>query len=117
MAAAPADAGTILTARERDESPPLLPNGLRLIRVFPEWVSGWPLWEDGSDEYHLTALSLDISPELGAALFGWNEEWLSRQENEPLDDAEGWLRRGTALAEQLQIELDGIAEVRPEFLW
>lgn len=106
-----------LTARRRTESPPLLPNGLRLIRMFPEWVRGWPLWEDGSDEYHLTALSLEISPDLGAALFDWNEEWLSRQEDEPLTDAEGWLRRGIALAEQLQSELDGIAEVRPEFLW
>lgn len=32
-----------LMARSRTGRPVLLPNGLRLVRVFPEWASGWPL--------------------------------------------------------------------------
>ncbi|MET0886506.1 MAG: hypothetical protein ABWX92_08655, partial [Mycetocola sp.] len=32
-----------LAARHRAGEAPLLPNGLRVIRVFPEWVGGWPL--------------------------------------------------------------------------
>ena len=116
MAAAPADAGPVPNRQKKD----------RIAAPPPEWsaadpdVPGAGTWvavvENGSDESHLTALSLEISPDLGAALFDWNEEWC-RQEDEPLADAEGWLRRGIALAEQLQSELDGIAEVRPEFLW
>ena len=106
-----------LSARVRDGMPPVLPNGLRLIRVFPEWVHGWPLWENGTGEYHLDAGSLDISPELGSALFDWNDEWQDREYDQPLTDPDGWRRRGIALADRLQRELEGIAEVRPEFLW
>ncbi|WP_350350972.1 hypothetical protein ABS642_16485 [Microbacterium sp. A8/3-1] len=104
-----------LSARTRRGLQPLLPNGLRLLRVFPEWASGWPLWEDFTDGYRFDVGSLDISPELSSALFDWNEEWLTRQEDEPLADAEGWRERGVLLVEQLQRELNGVAEVRPEF--
>lgn len=106
-----------LIARTQRGLQPLLPNGLRLLRVFPEWSSGWPVWEDFSDGYRLDTSSMDISPELGVALFEWNEEWLARQEDEPLADPDGWRERGLALVDRLTRELKGVAEVRPEFLW
>lgn len=84
--------------------------------MFPEWVSGWPIWENFTDDYRLDTRSLNITPDLGAALFDWNEEWLSRHEDEPLADPEGWRTRGIALVDQLQQELEGVAGVRPEFL-
>lgn len=106
-----------LLARTKRGLQPLLPNGLRLLRVFPEWISGLPIWEDFTDEYRLDVSSLDISPDLGNALFDWNEEWLTRQVDEPLADPNGWRERGMLLVDQLQRDLNGVAEVRPEFLW
>jgi hypothetical protein len=103
-----------LSERHRRGLPPVLPNGLRVIRVVPEWVSGWPLWESFTDEYHLTGPMLNLTPALSEALFAWNETWLAREVDDPLP--EGWLELGTDLVRQLRIELDGIAEVRPDFL-
>ena len=103
-----------LTAAHRRGEPAVLPNGLRVIRVFPEWVSGWPLWENLTDDYRLTGPDLSLSPELSAGLFDWNEAWLMRQEDDPLPD--GWEEQGQLLVRQLQTELSGVAEVRPEFL-
>ncbi|WP_322411174.1 hypothetical protein [Microbacterium invictum] len=105
-----------LMAKSRTGQALLLPNGLRLIRVFPEWVSGWPLWESSTDEYRLDNGSLPITPELGRDLFDWNEEWLDRAEDQPLPNPDGWRARGFKLLQLLQKELEGIAEVRPEFL-
>jgi len=53
---------------------------------------------------------------LGSDLFDGNEEWLDRREDEPLPRPEPWRGRGVELVERLQRELDGVAEVRPEFL-
>lgn len=106
-----------LLAREKRKLETVLPNGQRLLRVFPEWASGWPIWENFTSGYRLDASALDISPELGDALFDWNEEWLTRQENEPLADPNGWRERGVTLVDRLARELDGKAEIRPEFLW
>ncbi|MCG7415429.1 hypothetical protein MHK74_12805 [Microbacterium aurum] len=103
-----------LLARSRRGETNVLPNGLRLIRMFPEWVTGWPLWESFSDEYHLTGSDLGLSPELSAALCAWNEAWQSRDVDDPLP--EGWEDRGRVLVARLRSELEGVAEVRPEFL-
>lgn len=103
-----------LRAKSRRGEPTLLPNDLRLIRVFPEWVSGWPLWEDYSENYRLTGPDLGLSPALSEALFEWNELWLQRHEDDPLPA--GWEDQGLRLVIQLRDELNGIAEVRPEFL-
>ncbi len=105
-----------LMARSRTGRPVLLPNGMRLVRVFPEWVSGWPLWESFTDHYRLDSTSLTISVDLGQALYAWNEQWLSRREDEPLADAGEWEAQGIALVSRLSHELEGVAEVRPEFL-
>ncbi len=103
-----------LRAAHRRGEPAVLPNGLRVIRVFPEWVSGWPLWEDFTDGYRLTGPDLSLTPELSADLLDWNEAWLMRQEEDPLPA--GWKERGLLLVRQLQDELSGVAEIRPEFL-
>jgi hypothetical protein len=105
-----------LQARSIAKEPTVLPNGLRVIRVFPEWGSGWPLWENYSDDYRLTGPSLGLSPVLSDALYAWNEIWQARPIEEPLADAAGWHAEGRRLAQHLQAELQGIAEVRLEFL-
>ncbi|WJL97190.1 hypothetical protein QSU92_08550 [Microbacterium sp. ET2] len=102
-----------LLARSRRNEPVVLPNGLRLIRVFPEWASGWPLWENFTQDYRLTGADLQLTRELSDALFAWNEAWLSRAENDPLPA--GWEEEGHYLVSRLRNELQGVAEVRPEF--
>lgn len=91
-----------------------LPNGLRVIRVFPEWVTGWPLWESFSEDYRLTGPALGLTRGLSDALYAWNESWRERQEEAPIP--EGWEERGRHLVQLLQTELEGVAEVRPEFM-
>lgn len=103
-----------LAAKHARGDAPVLPDGLRVIRVFPEWVSGWPLWENFTDDYRLTGESLGLSRALSDALFEWNERWLQRDENDPVPD--GWLDQGRTLVTQLQTELTGIAEVSADFL-
>ncbi|MET0886192.1 MAG: hypothetical protein ABWX92_07050 [Mycetocola sp.] len=103
-----------LAARGRAGEAPVLPNGLRLIRVFPEWVAGWPLWESFTDAYRLTGPDLRLSQSLSDELYQWNESWLRRGEDDPVPD--GWRERGLELVHQLQGEMAGVAEVRPEFL-
>lgn len=103
-----------LMAKSRAGQPLLLPNGLRLIRMFPEWVSGWPLWESFTEQYRLEAQDLGLTSALGRDLYDWNEVWLMTSEEDPTP-AE-WLKRGQQLFQQLKVELAGRAEVRPEFL-
>lgn len=103
-----------LMARSRHARPTVLPNGLRVVRVFPEWISGWPLWEDFTDDYRLTGPQLGLTSELSADLYDWNEAWLARQVDDPLPA--GWVEQGRVLVRRLQGELGGVAEVRPEFL-
>lgn len=103
-----------LSAKVRSGQPPLLPNGLRLIRMFPEWVSGWPLWESFTEQYRLEASDLDLSSALDRELYAWNEAWLSRSEDDP--PPAGWLEHGQELFHRLKLELHGKAEVRPDFL-
>ncbi len=102
-----------LRSRSTRGVPLVLPNGLRVIRVFPEWIDGEPLWESFSDDYHQSGAALGLSPELSADLRDWNARWSMRTED-AVDD--GWEDEGLALVARLRIELDGVAEVRPEFL-
>ena len=59
------------------------------IRMLPEWVSGWPLWENYADVYRPTGTDLGLSRALSDALYAWNEVWLSRQE---APEPAGWGR-------------------------
>lgn len=103
-----------LLARSRRGLHPVLPSGQRLIRVFPEWGSGLPLWESFTEAYRRTGADLGLTTALSDALFEWNEIWMARPENDPVPA--GWRDRGEQLVPQLRAELDGAAEVRPEFL-
>ena len=102
-----------LSARSRRGEPVLLPNGLRVVRMFPEWGVTWPLWESFTDNYPMDAAAFDLSDSLAADLAAWNDRW----QNCDLDDPPpaGWHDEGWVLYGRLQAELDGIAEVRPDF--
>jgi len=54
-----------LTAKNRRGEPPILPNGLRVIRVFPEWVSGWPLSGPTSDSPASSAMTCSTGTKCG----------------------------------------------------
>lgn len=104
-----------LAARSRDALPVVLPDGRRLIRMFPEWGAG-PLWESFTENYPLDPATLDLPDGLADALVAWNEEWNARAPDEPLPDPDGFRRRGAALADALEEALAGRAEIRREFL-
>ena len=101
-----------LAARARSGAAPLLPDGRRVIRLFAGWASS-PLWETFTDAHVLQPEDLDLSAELAADLMRWNDAFGARSEIDP--EPEGWRARGWELAARLQSELDGVAEVRPEF--
>ena len=103
-----------LRAKRKAGAATVLPNGLRLVRVFPEWVSGWPLWESFTDAYRLNGEDLGLSAALSAELYEWNETWANREPDDPLP--QNWEAHGLELVRRLQGELAGVAEVRPEFL-
>lgn len=103
-----------LKSRHNRGLPTVLPTGQRVIRMFPEWVSGLPLWENFSEEYNLTGSDLKLTPSLSSALYDWNEAWSNRGVDDPVPS--GWRATGETLTRQLQVELIDVAEVRPEFL-
>lgn len=102
-----------LSARKRRGEQVVLPNGLRVVRLFPEWGVTWPLWESFTDNYPMDAAALGLSSALAADLAAWNDRWQDRDETEP--DPPGWYEDGWPLYRRLQAELDGVAEVRPDF--
>ena len=84
---------------------------------------GGPLWnrsprhERGSDDYVVDPVHLGVSPELTAAMDGWNDEYgrhSSLDPDAPQDPvaAAAWVRRGLTLAYRLQQELGDDIEVR-----
>jgi len=102
-----------LSARVRRGEPPLLPDGRRVIRLFPEWAPGWPLWESFTAAYRLTGDDLGLGPELSRDLRAWNDRWAARKVDDP--EPEGWRAEGRRLHARLRDELAGAAEIRPEF--
>jgi hypothetical protein len=103
-----------LRARAGRGEPLVLPDGLRVIRLFPEWIDGWPLWESFSDEYNLTAADLGLSAGLSDDLLAWNREWAVHAETDSVPQS--WRERGHGLWERLRGELAGVCEVRPVYL-
>ena len=103
-----------LAARARAGEPVTLPNGLRVIRMFPGWADS-PLWASFTDSYVADPAALGLSPDLVADLHAWNEAWNSHPETAPMPDEQGFLAEGRRLHARVQGELAGIAEVRPEF--
>lgn len=102
-----------LSNRSRTKLPLTLPDGRRVIRLFPDWGREWPLWESFSDDYALSADDLNLSPDLANELYRWNRAWQSRSETDPTPD--GWMDRGRELRADLQEELKDLAEVRADF--
>lgn len=111
-----------LRARRQAGEPTVLPTGERVIRMFPEWSTGIPLWENFSDRnYPVEPGGLPIPAELETSLAAWNDRWqnLGRLEDwtpSPDDERSTWLRDGRVYLAQLRSALAGFAEVRPEFL-
>lgn len=102
-----------LSSRSRRGEAVVLPNGLRVVRMFPEWGVTWPLWESFTDDYPMDASALGLSDSLAADLAAWNGRWKDRDEDDPLPA--GWSAEGWVLHGRLRAELDGVAEVRPDF--
>ena len=94
---------------------PTLPNGLRVIRMVPDWGRDWPFWESFTDEYTRSAADLGLSTGLSVNVSAWNERWQARSETDPLPA--GWRAEGRMLHARVQAELQRWAVVRPEFDW
>ncbi|KQW05526.1 hypothetical protein ASC66_11050 [Leifsonia sp. Root4] len=92
---------------------------LRFIRMFPDYGRDYPLWENGSGNYTVTAADLELSTPLADALRRWQQRW----DDECLDSSEwsseqarlDWLRDGAEMCARLQREVWDFAEVLPEF--
>lgn len=99
----------------RSSDPPRLEDGRRLIRVFPEWSIGLPLWESFADEYQVARDALPLSPGLQDDLVAWNEHWQDRPHDADLPNTRQWTADGHALVARVRAELEDIAEIRVEF--
>lgn len=104
-----------LLAKSGFAAPKVLPTGLRLIRMFGEWVDCWGIWESFTDNYPCHPSALGLSTSLAADLYAWNDANGARSLDDPLPRT--WRLEGELLYERLQAEIDGVAEVRPEFLF
>lgn len=102
----------LMSKAARGETP-LLPDGRRVIRVFPDHGHRWPLFENFTDQYAMTPSDSGLSERLTGGLRKWYDEW----ERHGIDWApdEAWLSAGQGLIETMRIEVWGFAEVRPEF--
>lgn len=102
-----------LRARSQRGETPILPNGLRVIRMFPEWCVALPLWESFTNSYPVRQGELPIARALEDELEVWNREW----ESSGLDAGRprAWFERGWELYEEVQRALANVAEVRPDF--
>lgn len=92
---------------------PLLPDGRRVIRVFPDHCHRWPLWESFTDQYTMEPSDYGLSVALSDGLRAWYDEW----ERHGLDwkPDNDWFEEGRRLVELLRHEVGAFAEVRPEF--
>ncbi|MFT4395937.1 hypothetical protein ACLTEW_13475 [Gordonia lacunae] len=104
-----------LASRAAQSLPVVLPDGFRLIRMFPEWGAG-PLWESFTENYPADPVRLGLDPELAGALTDWNDVWNARPHDAGLDDEPGWTAAGLALHGRVESALAGVAEVAAQFL-
>jgi hypothetical protein len=108
-----------LSARSRAGDAVVLPTGERLIRFFPEWGADLPLWESFTENYPVKRSALPLPATLEIDLAAWNMRWQELSgTREPGLEARWheWEREGVRLRAHLQSALDGIAELRPEFI-
>lgn len=108
-----------LAARVRRGRAPLLPDGRRVIRLFPEYGGGLPVWQSFTERYRLEPADLGFDEgrdrDLIARLRTWNEEWQDIPEGGT--PAAGWSDEGASLRDDLQRVLGPGAEVRPDYLF
>lgn len=102
-----------LSARSLAGAPVVLPDGRRLIRMFPDHGHRWPLWESFTDAYAIDPDDLALSDSLTGALRLWYDRWAAVALDVGMDAA--WKEEGHRLCVLLQAELGDTAEVRPEF--
>ncbi|MEO9327201.1 hypothetical protein [Gordonia aurantiaca] len=100
-----------LMSRSRRHEPVVLPDGLRLIRMFPEWGGAGPLWESFTENYPAEPEKLGLSASLARDLEEWNDDWAAGGPGNQLEDPMPWLERGRELFDRVQHELRGVAEV------
>lgn len=102
-----------LMAKAARGEAPLLPDGRRVIRVFPDHGHRWPLWENFTDQYTMKPSDYGLSDMLSDGLRAWYDEWERHGIDWEPDNA--WLEEGYRLVELLRREVGAFAEVRPEF--
>ncbi|SJM59485.1 hypothetical protein FM112_06545 [Gulosibacter sp. 10] len=103
-----------LMARAQRDQPVVLPNGLRSIRMFPEWGVSIPLWESFTENYPVDPKTMPFGRRLKKDLDEWSAAWQAQAETNP-EMPDTWRERGFELYERVQKALEDIAEVRPEF--
>lgn len=90
----------------------------RIVRVFHDYGSPWPLWESGSDKYAMDPTDYHLSANLTAILRECGE--LFETHNVPVDGWTSHERRQQYLnlmreaVDQLRAELSGVADVSVE---
>lgn len=104
-----------LAERSRREEPLVLPDGLRVFRMFPEWGVSFPLWESCGEHHPFEPGTLDLPDSLERELGAWGRAWWSVDGEDPNESPE-WFEAGRELHRRLQAALEGIAEVTPAFL-
>lgn len=102
-----------LSAKVLRGEDPVLPNGLRVVRMFPGWGSEIALWESFTDMYVLEPGDLPLGEKLEQELVDWNLEWESY--GLEADRPKSWVEKGWILHSKVQAALEEVAEVRPEF--
>lgn len=108
-----------LRARVRRGLAPVLPDGRRVIRLFPEYGDGLLVSQSVTERYRLEPADLGLDEgrddPLVERLLAWNNAWQDIQEGDA-PSAEWW-DEGERLRADLQAALGDDAEVRPDYLF
>lgn len=108
-----------LRARVRRGLAPVLPDGRRVIRLFPEYGDGLLVSQSVTERYRLEPADLGLDEgrddPLVERLLAWNNAWQDIQEGDA-PSAEWW-DEGERLRADLQAALGDDAEVRPNYLF
>ena len=91
----------------------------RVIRLFPDYGCGWPLWENGNEKYLLEPDDLGLSDGLRAMLREWHDLWEAHHHWETGWDSgvhrEAWIALGERVERALAQEIREFATVSPEW--
>jgi hypothetical protein len=94
----------------------------RTIRVFPDWASDWPLWENGHPDYNTTPSHYGLSAELSERLRRWADEFFASLDitaETPVwrgpKTWRTWVDEGRRISEALAGEVASFADVSYDF--